>query len=367
MAEKAAEFKVKRGEIYQGNLSDGRRSIINFMKNLSIKFLFIRVFIYGFSISAKAQKIVVVILILLSSTFAFGQVAIDNAETCEQAFKAKHYEYAVGKCTDEIELTELALVTAEAIGTAADRQKHKEKLFTLYFARGYSNMFAPRAYGKGEKEKFFARSVIDFQECVKIAPNEPMPFYLLGFAQSTALKPEEQITAAKNFSEAIRLNSTQKDIYYLRGKAYENYYSTIKTTAERNKGYELAIADYTKSLELKQMKFESLTARKDLYIKMERYKEAIDELNLCIKEFDFTFFYRVELGETYLKWKKYTESIKQFTELLEGGDEELESSREEILGFRADAYKSLGKKTEWCKDKKAIDEDFDCDKEWKKK
>ena len=100
---------------------------------------------------------------------------------------------------------------------------------------------------------------------------------------------------------------------------------------------------------------------------MEKFKEAIDELNLCIKEFDFTFFYRVELGETYLKWKKYAEAVKQFTELLEGDDDELESSREEILGFRAEAYKGLRKKAEWCKDKREIDGNFDCNKEWKKK
>ena len=300
--------------------------------------------------------------ILLSLTFVFSQ----TTETCEQAFKAKHYEEAVRICTEKIELIELALFTVETLGKEADRQKYKETLFTLRFARGYSNMLVIRAYGKGEKEKIFAQSAADFQECNKLIPNQAITYYLLGFAQSTALKPEEQITAANNFSEAIRLNSTQKDIYYLRGKAYENYYSTLKTTVERYKGYELAIADYSKSLEMKQMRFESLTARKDLYIKMERYKEAIDELNLCIREFDFTFFYRVELGETYLKWKKYAEAIKQFTELLEGDDEELESSREDILGYRADAYKALGKKADWCKDKKEIAKDFDCNKEWRK-
>ncbi len=302
--------------------------------------------------------------ILLSLTFAFGQ----TAETCEQAFKLKHYEYAVSRCTKEItdtkELAELDMITQ---GKKTESEGFKARFFVLYFARGYSNMLAPRAYGKGEKEKVFAQSAADFEECIKRVTTEPMPYYLLGFAESTALKPEEQLKAANNFSEAIRLNSIQNDIYYLRGKAYEKYYSTAKTTAERNKGYELAIADYAKGIELRQMKFESLNARKDLYLKMERYKEAIDDLNLCVKEFDFTFFYRVELGETYLKWKKYTEAIKQFIELLEGDDEELESSHEEILGFRADAYKGLGKKAEWCRDKKAIDKTFDCDKEWKEK
>lgn len=299
----------------------------------------------------------------MSLTFTFGQ----TAETCEQAFKAKHYEDAVGICTKKIEVVELGLISAEAIGTEADRQKAKETLFTLRFARGYSNMFAARAYGKGEKAKIFAQSAADFEECNKLIPNQTIIYYLLGFAQSTALKPEEQITAANNFSEAIRLNSTQKDVYFLRGKAYENYYSSLQTTAEKNKGYELAIADYTKSIETKQMKFESLNARKDLYIKMQKYKEAIDELNLMIKEYDSNFFYRLELGETFLKWKKYTEAIKQFTELLDGDDEELENSREDILGFRADAFKALGKKAEWCKDRKTIDEDFDCNKEWEKK
>lgn len=310
------------------------------------------------------KTILAILTILLSLTFVFGQIS----ETCEQAFKAKHYEYAFSQCTKEInyakELAELDMLTR---GTKTESEGFKARFFVLYFARGYSNMLALRAYGKGEKENIYAQAAADFEECIKRVPTEPMPYYLLGFAQSTALKPEEQIAAANNFSEAIKLNSTQKDIYYLRGKAYENYYSTVKTTAERNKGYELAIADYTKSVELKQLKFESLNARKDLYIKMERYKEAIDELNLCIKDYEANFFYRVELGETYLKWKKYAEAIKQFTELLDGDDEELESSREDILGFRADAYKALGKKAEWCNDRKEIDDDFDCDKEWKKK
>lgn len=303
------------------------------------------------------------ITILLSLTFAFGQVE----ETCEQSFKAKHYEEAVRICTEKIEVIELALITAEAIGTEADRQKLKETLFTLRFARGYSNMFATRAYGKGEKAKFFAQSAADFQECVKIAPSEPMVYYLLGYAQSTALKPEEQLTAAKNFSEAIRLGSKQKDIYYLRSKAYETYYSTVNSSPEKNKGYELAIADYSKSIEMRALKFESLTARKDLYFKMEKYKEVVDELTLMVKVYDSNFFYRIERGEAYLKWKKYGEAIKEFTELLNGSDDELENSREEILGFRANAYKGLGKKSEWCKDKKEIDRDFNCESEWKKK
>lgn len=302
------------------------------------------------------MKIILATLtILLSLTFAVGQ----TTETCEQAFKAKHYHYAIEKCSEEIKQT--------------SANTTKDKLFVLYFARGYSNIFAPRVYGKGEKEVIYAQSAADFQECVKFAPNEAMVYYLLGFAQVTALPWKEQITAAKNFSEAIRLGSKQLDIYFLRGEAYEHYYFTVSDTAEKTKGYELAIADYTKDIQMRPKDMTSLMRRKGLYFETEKYKEAIDDLAIIINYLPNEIDYRIERGQAYKKWKKYAEAIAEFTDILEkiedSNDDEDEKAefRKKVLGYRADVYKQMGKKAEWCKDKQEIMKNFDCNKEWNKK
>lgn len=291
--------------------------------------------------------------ILLSFSFAFGQ----TPGACEQAFKAKLYANAADKCSAEIKQAPVTMA--------------KDKLFVLYFARGYSNMFAPRVYGKGEKEVVYAQSAADFEQCNKLVPNQAMVYYLLGFAQRIALPWKEQITTAKNFSEAIRLGSKQTDIYFLRGEAYEHYYFSA-TEAEKLKGYELAIADYTKDIELRPKDMTSIMRRKGLYMETGKYKEAIDDLSVIIDFLPNEIDYPIERGQAYAKWKKYPEAIKEFTGLLEdiedsnGDEDEKAEYNKKVLGLRAEVYQQMGNKAEWCKDKKAIDDGFDCNKNWKK-
>lgn len=232
---------------------------------------------------------------------------------CNEFYEKEEYSKAIEACTEAIKL------------------KNDNPL--LYQIRGLSYFVTPdkpksgldALTSIGSANKYAA--VADLTKCAQLTPTKPECFYALGYVQRLTLDKNELDKSAKSFSEAIRLKSTEDDIYFQRAEAYREYYSRDeffgnKETQIRQR-WELAVADYTKDIELRPTAIES----------------------------------RVGRGLVYLDLEKYNLSVTDFTkalDILNASGKENPDYRKGILENRARAYLNLGKNTEYCNDMKAL-------------
>ncbi|HRH40990.1 MAG TPA: hypothetical protein PKY82_05050 [Pyrinomonadaceae bacterium] len=232
---------------------------------------------------------------------------------CNEFYEKEDYPKAIEACTEAIKL------------------KNDNPL--LYQIRGLSYFFTPdkpksgldALTSIGSANKYAA--IADLTKCTQLEPTKPECFYALGYVQRKTLETDKLDKSAKSFSEAIRLKSTEEDVYYQRAEAYREYYSRDdffgnKETQIRQRK-ELAVADYTKDIELRPTAIES----------------------------------RVGRGLVYLDLEKYNLSVTDFTkalDILNASGKQNPDYRKGILENRARAYLNLGKNTEYCNDMKAL-------------
>jgi tetratricopeptide (TPR) repeat protein len=240
-----------------------------------------------------------------------------------------NYEAFVKKCNEFYEKEEYP----KTIEVCTEAIKLKGDDPALYQIRGLSYFFTPdkpksgldALTSIGSANKYAA--IADLTKCTQLTPTKPECFYALGYVQRLTLDKNELDKSAKSFSEAIRLKSTEEDVYYQRAEAYREYYSRDeffgnKETQIRQRK-ELAVADYTKDIELRPTAIESRMGR----------------------------------GLVYLDLEKYTLSVADFTkalDILNASGKQNPDYRKGILENRARAYLNLGKNTEYCNDMKAL-------------
>ena len=235
------------------------------------------------------------------------------AKQCKDFYDKDEYPKAIEACTEAIKLN----------GDNADLYHRRGLSYYVTPDKPKTGLDALTSFGSANKNA----AIADLTKCTELAPTKPDCFYALGFVQLQTLEKNRLDKAAKSFSEAIRLKSTDKNVYFLRAEAYREYYSRDEFFDKKDKQIrqrkELAVADYTKDIELRPTSHDSQMGR----------------------------------GLVYLDLEKYDLSVADFTkalDLLNASGEQNPDYRREILGNRARAYMNLGKNTEYCNDMKAI-------------
>lgn len=263
----------------------------------------------------------------LKSFLDFDKPLIDTNKSVNS-----NYEAFVKKCNEFYEKEEYP----KTIEACTEAIKLKGDDPALYQIRGLSYFFTPdkpktgldALTSIGSANKYAA--IADLTKCTQLEPSKPECFYALGYVQRKTLNKDELEKSAKSFSEAIRLKSTEEDVYFQRAEAYREYYSRDEFFGNKDKQIrqrkELAIADYTKDIELRPTAIESRMGR----------------------------------GLVYLDLEKYGLSVTDFTKalaLLNASGDKNPDYLQGILENRARAYRNLGKNKEACEDMKAIGEE----------
>jgi tetratricopeptide (TPR) repeat protein len=252
------------------------------------------------------------------SDLDFSKDLISNydslAKQCNDLFyKKKDFVKTIETCTEAIKLK----------GNNADLYQIRGISYFLTPDKPKTGLDAMTSFGSANKTS----AIADLTKCTELASTKPDCFYSLGFVQRKTLKTDEFDQAAKNFSEAIRLKSTDKDVYFQRAEAYREFYSRDEffdnKTAQIRQRKELAVADYTKDIELRPTNIESRMGRGLVYLDLNKYDLAVADFTKALDLLNA--------------------SGKQNPDYLRG-----------ILENRATAYKALGKNTEYCNDMKAI-------------
>jgi len=240
-----------------------------------------------------------------------------------------NYEAFVKKCRDFYDKDEFT----KAIEACTEAIKLKGDDPALYQIRGLSYFVTPdkpksgldALTSIGSANKYAA--IADLTKCTQLEPTKPECFYALGYVQRQTLDKDELDKSAKSFSEAIRLKSTEEDVYFQRAEAYREYYSRDEFFGNKDtqirRRWELAVADYTKDIELRPTTIESRMGRGLVYLDLEKY-------NLSVADF--------------------TKAL----DILNASGKQNPDYRKGILENRARAYMNLGKNTEYCNDMKAI-------------
>lgn len=298
------------------------------------------------------------------SVTAFSQEAVDYnylINNCYSSVKS-------GKFTDAVEFCSSALAEKRDSGMA-------------YYLRAFSYSKIPMGTDtksptgetvnlSGEQRKQF--TVADAEKCIQFIPDQYPCYSLIGSFLYTSKQKDDLEKAAKNLTEAIRLGDKDKMLYYYRAIANFNIAKILTSkNAQAIKLAEQSVADFTASIQLNPDQDYNFQRRAEAYEFLGKFDLAIADLTKFLEtndENDELFFKR---GKFYLNAKKYDLAIEDFTKALEILDEpyntDFEENLKEILPFRMQAYKALKQKNEFCKDLKRIDENANCDKEWKKK
>lgn len=237
----------------------------------------------------------------------------DFVKQCNEFFEKEEFPKAIEACSEAIKLnsSDPALYNIRGLAYFYTPDKPKTGLDAL------------TSIGSANKNA----AIADLTKCTELSPTKPECFYALGYVQRRTLQTDKLDKAAKSFSEAIRLKTTEEDIYFQRAEAYREFYSRDEffgnKDAQIRQRWELAVTDYTKDIELRPDAIESRMGR----------------------------------GLVYLDLEKYGLSVTDFTKalaLLNASGDKNPDYLQGILENRARAYKSLGKNQEACEDLKAI-------------
>ncbi|MBR8833829.1 MAG: tetratricopeptide repeat protein [Stigonema ocellatum SAG 48.90 = DSM 106950] len=200
-------------------------------------------------------------------------------------------------------------------------------------------------------------------------PSAAVELYKQGVEKS---KKGDYRGAVKHYSDALSKDGNFAEAYVSRGRAY----SELGTQQAESEYYQRAIADYTKSLEVKakfaedQKRYvEPLIGRGTVYIKQGKYQESLDDFSLAIQR--NPDFYDAYLGRAtiYIERQDYQKALQDLNEALNrnleypaaflmrgsilgelGGDgkaiadfkEVIESHEQDASNYYADAYYKQG-------------------------
>lgn len=143
----------------------------------------------------------------------------------------------------------------------------------------------------------FENAEADYKKCVELNPKFDDGHYLLGYV--IAVLDDKNIVdyelAVKSFSEAIKLNSDRKEIYYYRGESYRkaadklsNFlynddWETPESKTKTKNYFESAVFDYQKSLQINQPFDLAWLKLGIVYKSLEQYESALTALNKLVE------------------------------------------------------------------------------------
>jgi tetratricopeptide (TPR) repeat protein len=193
------------------------------------------------TIMKNLNILILAVAFLTGSALAQTDNFDSRLDSCLTLANAKNYPKAIESCTAAI-----------ALKPTDDRP---------YYFRGMVNYFTGTTNS-------FNDAALDFKKCIELNPKYAESYYMLGIVTASFrnAKVEKYDEGIKSFTEAIRLGTDNKDVYYQRGEAYRRAadtltdfvnYVTSDNNAEKEANlkrgseyFKLALADYQKSLEI---------------------------------------------------------------------------------------------------------------------
>ncbi len=236
--------------------------------------------------------------------------------SCFDLANAKNYPKAIEDCT--------AAITLKPDDNRA------------YYYRGIAYLFTNTVAS-------LDAATLDFKKCLTFKPNDSELHYLLGYVTASVInaKPERYEQGIKSYTEAIRLGTDKKTVYFQRGEAYRNAAdiltnvlnylitdSKVEKEANLDKGieyYKLALADYQKSLEIHPTLDLALLKLGFCQLKTGHPDLAIPTLTKYIEKKP-----NDKLGYLYRANAYY--SLKQFQPALNDADKALELNKTNFTG-----------------------------------
>lgn len=250
---------------------------------------------------------------------------------------------------------------AEAIQYAEYAIKFRPNESIGYYLRARANHDAGFSNGK--------QSLQDLHKAESLGKLDSYGYEMLSNLYATVEKDKPK--ALKAISKAIELDPDDKYIYQIRASYYSEVGKMnlaikdldrfIELAPHRLRGYVVrakyqqsigrdkeALSDYTRAKELalkeedigsRLARGEVLKLRATLLSKMKRYKEAMDDLTLSVKDNpDADDAYRLR-GDLYFKLKEYDKAIDDYTASINISPQYARAA----LEARAKAYRVVGK------------------------
>lgn len=163
--------------------------------------------------------------------------------------------------------------------------------------------------------------------------------------------------------EAIKADSTQSEAYFYRAESIRknSAFQGFMYLSDQVKKLNLtAIEDYTIFLKAKPDNADALKGRGILSVRVAKYDSAIEDLTKIILGGTTDAEVYLSRGNAFYNTGNFQLSVLDYTKALQL------DKKPDILRNRANAYKKLNQKAEWCQDSRAINPSFDCEKEWQR-
>ncbi len=147
--------------------------------------------------------------------------------------------------------------------------------------------------------------------------------------------------ALSSYTKAIELDPKNTEAYFRRAAAYANRsYETAQPFGKKysEKFSQLALNDYTKAIELDKSNVDNYLRRGDTYRDMGRYDLAIADYTKALTLKNSPYFYLLR-AVSYQNSKQYAKAVEDYTAALALDPPTL---KYDFYSGRADSYKALG-------------------------
>jgi tetratricopeptide (TPR) repeat protein len=172
------------------------------------------------------------------------------------------------------------------------------------------NYYKTRGYFYYYYKSEFAKAVTDLEKALSLNPNDDDIYYKLGEMHSTTLIENPNL----NYEKAIG--------YY--GKAVKlkpkeiRYYAARANVFEKVKKYKEAIDDYSTLIELQPVE-RYYQARGENYLISNNYESAVKDFTKAIELLDDFYYLYEKRGEAFLKLKLYEDALNDFDHIVKYG------------------------------------------------
>ena len=321
--------------------------------------------------SIHKYSLITLLVVFFSNCFPISILAQSVPKPANES-SAKDYEALVNLALEQVKNKDVA----KAIESCSQAIRLKNDRIEAYFVRGmiYSKTrYQPKdALDRmltplGGQNNHLVEA--DFTKCVEIAPKFQQGYLYLGMVQVKTKPYDEMALPLKNLDEAIRLNPNDPSAYYFRAEANRQNSSFTKAaygelTKEKNRIRSLALADYTKYINLAPASdaMRGYLGRGQAYFEIEKFDLAIADTSRFIEKNTENEDAYLVRGRSYLELKKDTQAVEDLTKAIgihesHDNDSSFDMFRIEVYQARAEAFGKLGKKKEAKADEDAAKQD----------